>query len=109
MTSDRVSPGEYESGPGRELTAEQAAAAAMVTDARARGLALTGPDGLLKLFTNSLFHRDSAGQRRVSIRFRMVIAAMAMSARRGQQQSRSNTCQPLSSATACSPRQRIRA
>ncbi len=54
MTSDRVSPGEYESGPGRELTAEQAAAAAMVTDARARGLALTGPDGLLKLFTKNV-------------------------------------------------------
>ncbi len=26
----------------------------MVTDARARGLALTGPDGLLKLFTKNV-------------------------------------------------------
>ncbi|MEX5713978.1 IS256 family transposase, partial [Parafrankia sp. FMc6] len=31
-----------------------AAAAAMVADAKARGLALTGPDGLLKLFTKSV-------------------------------------------------------
>lgn len=32
----------------RELSPEQAAAAAMVVEAKARGLALTGPDGLLK-------------------------------------------------------------
>src|SRR3712207_4618311 len=51
MTSEVVSPrkGEKESGP--ELSAEQAAAAAMVAEARQRGLELTGPNGLLKLFT----------------------------------------------------------
>jgi transposase-like protein len=36
---------------GRGLSPEQAAAAAMVASAREQGLALTGPDGLLKLFT----------------------------------------------------------
>lgn len=38
----------------RELSREQAAVAAMVADAKARGLALTGPDGLLKLFTKTV-------------------------------------------------------
>jgi len=50
MTSDLVSPRKGEK-PARELSPEQAAAAAMVAEAKARGLALTGPDGLLKLFT----------------------------------------------------------
>jgi transposase-like protein len=36
------------------LSPEQAAAAAMVAEARERGLALTGPDGLLKLFTKNV-------------------------------------------------------
>ena len=54
MTSDLVSPGKSESRPARELSPEQAAAAAMVTEAKARGLALTGPDGLLKLFTKNV-------------------------------------------------------
>jgi transposase-like protein len=36
---------------GRQLSPEQAAAAAMVAAAREQGLALTGPGGLLKLFT----------------------------------------------------------
>jgi putative transposase len=40
--------------PARELSPEQAAAAAMVAEAKARGLALTGPDGLLKLFTKNV-------------------------------------------------------
>jgi putative transposase len=39
---------------GRQLSPEQAAAAAMVAEAKARGLALTGPDGLLKLFTKNV-------------------------------------------------------
>lgn len=39
---------------GRELSAEQAAALAMVAEARQRGLELTGPNGLLKLFTKSV-------------------------------------------------------
>ncbi|TWE15026.1 IS256 family transposase [Prauserella muralis] len=38
----------------RERSAEQAAAAAMVAQARERGLSLTGPDGLLKLFTKNV-------------------------------------------------------
>jgi putative transposase len=36
------------------VSPEQAAAAAMVADAKARGLELTGPDGLLKLFTKNV-------------------------------------------------------
>ena len=53
MTSDLVSPRKSEK-PVRELSPEQAAAAAMVAEAKARGLALTGPDGLLKLFTKNV-------------------------------------------------------
>ncbi|WP_329051158.1 IS256 family transposase [Amycolatopsis sp. NBC_01488] len=54
MTSELVSPRKRESEPARELSPEQAAAAAMVAEAKARGLALTGPDGLLKLFTKNV-------------------------------------------------------
>jgi len=54
MTSELVSPRKSESQPARELSPEQAAAAAMVAEAKARGLALTGPDGLLKLFTKNV-------------------------------------------------------
>jgi putative transposase len=54
MTSEFVSPRKRESKPVRELSPEQVAAAAMVAEAKARGLALTGPDGLLKLFTNTV-------------------------------------------------------
>ena len=54
MTSDLVSPRRNEFRPARELSPEQAAAAAMVAEAKARGLALTGPDGLLKLFTKNV-------------------------------------------------------
>jgi transposase-like protein len=54
MTSEVVSPRKSESRPARELSPEQAAAAAMVAEAKARGLALTGPDGLLKLFTKNV-------------------------------------------------------
>ena len=39
---------------GQQLCPEQAAAAAMVAEARARGLELTGPNGLLKLFTKNV-------------------------------------------------------
>jgi transposase-like protein len=53
MTSDLVSPRESDK-PARELSPEQAAAAAMVAEAKARGLALTGPEGLLKLFTKNV-------------------------------------------------------
>src|SRR5881398_635432 len=54
MTSELVSPGKSESKPARELSPEQAAAAAMVAEAKARGLELTGPNGLLKLFTKNV-------------------------------------------------------
>jgi putative transposase len=53
MTSDLVSSRKSDK-PGRQLSPEQAAAAAMVAEAKARGLALTGPDGLLKLFTKTV-------------------------------------------------------
>jgi putative transposase len=53
MTSDLVSPRKSDKS-GRQLSPEQAAAAAMVAEAKARGLALIGPDGLLKLFTKNV-------------------------------------------------------
>ena len=54
MTSDVVSPRKRDNELGRQLSPEQAAAAAMVAEARARGLELTGPNGLLKLFTKNV-------------------------------------------------------
>jgi transposase-like protein len=54
MTSDAVSPRESEKAAERQLSPEQAAAAAMVAEARQRGLELTGPNGLLKLFTKNV-------------------------------------------------------
>ena len=54
MTSDPVGSRKVEKRSGRRLSPEQAAAAAMVAEARARGLELTGPDGLLKLFTKNV-------------------------------------------------------
>jgi transposase-like protein len=53
MKSDLVSPRERDKKLAR-LSPEQVAAAAMVAEAKARGLALTGPDGLLKLFTKNV-------------------------------------------------------
>jgi putative transposase len=53
MTSNIVSPRKIE-GEGRQLSPEQAAAAAMVAEAKQRGLELTGPNGLLKLFTKNV-------------------------------------------------------
>jgi putative transposase len=55
MTSDAVNQHKSDkSDRGRQLSPEQAAAAAMVAEARQRGLELTGPDGLLKLFTKNV-------------------------------------------------------
>jgi transposase-like protein len=54
MTSGIVSGPKKSGSAGRQLSPEQAAAAAMVAEAKARGLALTGPDGLLKLFTKNV-------------------------------------------------------
>ena len=49
MTSGIVSPRKKPGGERRMLSPEQAAAAAMVAEARQRGLELTGPDGLLSV------------------------------------------------------------
>ncbi len=54
MTSGIVSAPKKTAGTRRQVSPEQAAAAAMVADAKARGLELTGPDGLLKLFTKNV-------------------------------------------------------
>src|SRR5918912_286079 len=54
MTLDLVGPRKSEQESGRQLSPEQAAAAAMVAEARQRGLELTGPNGLLKLFTKNV-------------------------------------------------------
>jgi putative transposase len=54
MTAEIVSPRKNTGVKGRGLSPEQAAAATMVAEARQRGLALTGPDGLLKLFTKNV-------------------------------------------------------
>src|SRR6266480_882225 len=54
MTSDAVIADKSDKRDERQLSPEQAAAAAMVAEARQRGLELTGPDGLLKLFTKNV-------------------------------------------------------
>src|SRR3982751_5484930 len=54
MTSGMMSTPGKTVGVGRQLSPEQAAAAAMVADAKARGLELTGPNGLLKVFTKNV-------------------------------------------------------
>jgi putative transposase len=58
MTSDAVNPRKSDESDKqtaeRQLSPEQAAAAAMVAQARQRGLELTGPGGLLKLFTKNV-------------------------------------------------------
>ena len=54
MTSGIVSPRKKPGAERPRLSPEQAAAAAMVAEARQRGLELTGPDGLLKLFTKNV-------------------------------------------------------
>jgi transposase-like protein len=54
MTSEAVSSWTKVKKGGRQLSSEQVAAAAMVAQAREQGLALTGPNGLLKLFTKTV-------------------------------------------------------
>src|SRR3954454_16498498 len=54
MTSEIVDAPKKTTGARRQLSPEQAAAAAMVAEAKARGLELTGPTGSLKLFTKSV-------------------------------------------------------
>lgn len=51
MTSDAMSASSTETTTDDEGSAERAAAAAMVAQAREQGLDLTGPEGLLKVFT----------------------------------------------------------
>jgi len=58
MTSDLVSPRKSDRKPA-QLSPEQAAAAAMVAEAKARGLELTGPNGQLKLFTKNVLETHS--------------------------------------------------
>ena len=54
MTSDAVNPHKSDkSDKRRQLSPEQAVAASMVAEARQRSLELTGPGGLLKLFTKN--------------------------------------------------------
>lgn len=54
MTFDAMSASTESETVGRQSSPEQAAAAAMVAQAREQGLALTGPDGLMKLFTKNV-------------------------------------------------------
>jgi putative transposase len=54
MTAEIVSRPKNARAKGPQLSPEQAAAAAMVAEARQRGLELTGPAGLLKLFTKNV-------------------------------------------------------
>jgi len=54
MASNVVSPRKKTDGEGSWLSPEQAGAAVMVAEAKARGLELTGPSGLLKLFTKNV-------------------------------------------------------
>src|SRR5215210_6134353 len=54
MTAMIVSPRKNTGVKDRGLSPEQSAAAAMVAEARQRGLELTGPNGLLKLFTKNV-------------------------------------------------------
>jgi putative transposase len=54
MTAEIVSSPKKTVGRRRELSPEQATAAAMVAEARKQGLDLTGPNGLLKLFTKNV-------------------------------------------------------
>jgi putative transposase len=54
MTSEAVSSWTKIKKVGRQLSPEQVAAAAMVAQAREKGLALTGPNGLLTLFTKTV-------------------------------------------------------
>lgn len=54
ITSEVVSSRKSKVQAERQLSPEQAAVAALVADAKARGLALTGPNGLLKLFTKTV-------------------------------------------------------
>src|SRR3954463_16624372 len=54
MTAEIVDQPKKPAAKGRSLSPEQAAVAAMMAEARERGLELTGPNGLLKLFTKNV-------------------------------------------------------
>ena len=57
MTAEIVEPPKKTGVKGRSLSPEQAAVATMMAQARERGLVLTGPNGLLKLFTKVFSRR----------------------------------------------------
>jgi hypothetical protein len=67
MTAEIVSPAKKSADRGRELSPEQAAAAAMVAEARRRGLELTGPGGLLKLFTKNVLETAWIAYRELAV------------------------------------------
>lgn len=54
MASRIASTPKKAAGASRQLSPEQVAVAEMMADAKARGLELTGPNGLLKLFTKNV-------------------------------------------------------
>ena len=54
MTAEIVTPPKKTTGRDRKPSPEQTAAAAMIAEARRQGLELTGPNGLLKLFTKNV-------------------------------------------------------
>jgi putative transposase len=54
MTSKVVSPRKKTYGERPQLSPEEGAAAAMLAEAKARGLELTGLNGLLKVFTKNI-------------------------------------------------------
>lgn len=57
MTSDATGADKKKIKKVQELSAEQVVAAAMVAQAREQGLSLTGPEGLLRLFTAMCWKR----------------------------------------------------
>src|SRR5918912_3484321 len=114
MTSGIVSAAKKTAGARRQVSPEQAAAAAMVADAKARGLELTGPDGLLKLFTKNVLEaalnqemtehlghdknraepgRESANVRN-GIRSKTVVSDAAGDVRIDVPRDREGTCEP---------------
>jgi putative transposase len=54
MTSDAVTTGASKKKAGSPATAQERLAAEMVAQAQEQGLALTGPDGLLKQLTKTV-------------------------------------------------------
>ena len=97
MTSEAVNSWVKIKKVGWQSSSEQVAAAAMVAQAREQGLALTGPDGLLKLFTKNVletalneemtehlgYEKNSAGPDRESANVRNGCRSKTVIWRRG--------------------------